>query len=93
MAAIAWQNVKVFAGCPVDKVPHPATWLNAGRWEDEQPKQMTIARPTRPPGPPVAIAEAMGQRAAKDAAQLERERLAQGEKFRQERERDAGVVG
>jgi hypothetical protein len=33
----------------------------------------------------------MGQRAAKDAAQLERERLAQGEKFRQERERDAGV--
>jgi hypothetical protein len=93
MAAISWQNAKVFAGCPVDKVPHPATWLNAGRWEDEQPRQTTIARSARPSGPPVAIAEAMGQRAAKDAAERERERLADAEKFRQERERDAGVGG
>jgi hypothetical protein len=71
-------------------IPHPATWLNGRRWEDEPNARMT---PVRSQGPPVAIAEAMGQRAAKDAAQLERERLAQGEKFRQERERDAGVVG
>jgi hypothetical protein len=71
-------------------IPHPATWLNGRRWEDEPNARMAPARVT---GPPVAIAEAMGQRAAKDAAERERERLAQGEKFRQERERDAGVVG
>jgi hypothetical protein len=91
MAAVEWQKRLVFASAPPDKIPHPASWLNAGRWKDEQPRQTAIARSPRPSGPPVAIAEAMGQRAAKDAAQLERERLAQGEKFRQERERDAGV--
>jgi hypothetical protein len=70
-------------------VPLPASYLNATRWEDSPlGDRRAFARPS---GPPVAIAEAMGQRAAKDAAQLERERLAQGEKFRQERERDAGV--
>lgn len=22
---------------PIDKIPHPATWLNGRRWEDEKP--------------------------------------------------------
>jgi hypothetical protein len=79
-----------------------ATWLNERGWENV-PDPVQFKRrvngklesvktaPPRPSGPPVAIAEAMGQRAAKDAAQLERERLAQGEEFRRNRERDAGV--
>jgi hypothetical protein len=25
------------AGTPTDKIPHPATWLSQGRWEDEDP--------------------------------------------------------
>jgi hypothetical protein len=41
-------------------------------------------------GPPVDIGELMAAKAAELETQLERERLAQGEKFRQERERDAG---
>jgi hypothetical protein len=84
---------------PIDGfVQDLSSWLN-GRghtqgWLPGQPKingRPAPVRAARPSGPPVAIAEAMGQRAAKDAAQLERERLAQGEEFRRNKERDAGV--
>lgn len=29
----------VFANAPTDKIPYPATWLNARRWEDEPDKE------------------------------------------------------
>lgn len=34
--ALDWQ-IDVFAQRDPDKVPHPATWLNKRRWEDERP--------------------------------------------------------
>lgn len=36
MAALAWQIPAVFAKAPADKVPHPASWLGAGRWKDSR---------------------------------------------------------
>jgi hypothetical protein len=38
-AALAWQARVVFGQCEWDKIPHPATWLNQARWEDEQPRR------------------------------------------------------
>jgi hypothetical protein len=91
MTAVAWQTAKLFTNCPWDKIPHPASWLNGTRWTDERPASVTGSiRATRPSGPPVAIAEAMGQKAAELAAQCERERLAASERFREEQKRDAG---
>lgn len=29
---------------PEDKTPHPSTWLNAGRWMDEDAKRLSIPR-------------------------------------------------
>jgi hypothetical protein len=80
---------------------HLSTWLNERGWENvPDPVQFkrrvngkleTIkTAPARPSGPPVAIAEAMGQKAAELAAQCERERLAASERFREEQKRDAG---
>lgn len=39
MAALEWQKRDVFASCPFDRIPHPATWLHNGRWKDEKPPQ------------------------------------------------------
>lgn len=33
---------------PIDKIPHPATWLNAGRWEDEEPAEIDLPVWERP---------------------------------------------
>lgn len=40
MTALEWQKRLVFALCPSDKVPHPASWINAGRWKDERPRSV-----------------------------------------------------
>lgn len=38
MAALAW-HVEEWnrLGTPDDRIPHPATWINGRRWEDERP--------------------------------------------------------
>lgn len=38
LAALRWQATEVFAKREEEKIPHPATWLNGKRWEDERPK-------------------------------------------------------
>lgn len=52
MSALRWQADNVFARREIEKVPHPATWLNGRRWEDEQqtslPNGHNSPRPTRP---------------------------------------------
>lgn len=30
-------------GQPIDRIPHPTTWLNQGRWNDEEPPAATKA--------------------------------------------------
>lgn len=39
-----WNRKRV----PVDKTPHPATWLNSGRWEDELPSPESITAQNQP---------------------------------------------
>jgi hypothetical protein len=70
-------------------IPHPATWLNGRRWEDEPRSSASV--PPRSVGPPVAIAELAGQRAAQLEATAERERFEAAERFRQQR--DAAAKG
>lgn len=36
-ALVDWRTI--FAQRDEDKVPHPATWLNGERWEDELPRE------------------------------------------------------
>lgn len=44
-AAIANQEKwPCFSEAPPDKQPHPSTWLNARRWEDEPPPARTLPR-------------------------------------------------
>ena len=38
MAALEWQAPE-FRNRERDKIPHPATWLNGKRWEDEKPPE------------------------------------------------------
>lgn len=40
--AIAW------ADCEAEFIPHPATWLNGRRWEDEPTPRLPRGRPDRP---------------------------------------------
>ena len=37
LAAIEQHKQRLWAQAPPDKVPHPASWLNGRRWEDELP--------------------------------------------------------
>lgn len=41
ISALRWQNEHVFRYREMEKIPHPATWLNGRRWEDE--KQTSLA--------------------------------------------------
>lgn len=54
-AAIAAIRVQItwptFTDVPPDKIPHPTTWLNQGRWKDE-PDRPTNVQPIRPPTRP-----------------------------------------
>lgn len=45
---ITWPT---FTDVPPDKIPHPTTWLNQGRWKDE-PDRPTNVQPIRPPTRP-----------------------------------------
>jgi len=45
MAALEWQAPE-FSKREPDKIPHPATWLNGKRWEDE--KTTNKPKPTKP---------------------------------------------
>jgi hypothetical protein len=38
LASLKWQIDQVFSRREIEKVPHPATWLNGRRWDDERPK-------------------------------------------------------
>jgi hypothetical protein len=89
MAALVWQVPQVFAKAPKDKVPHPASWLHGGRWTDEKPGAV-VARPPRPSGPPVAIAELAAARSAQLEQRVERDRAAASERFKQQQQQDAG---
>ena len=37
LAAIEQHKQRLWAQAPPDKIPHPATWLNGRRWEDDLP--------------------------------------------------------
>lgn len=87
MSALAWQVPQVFRPAPADKVPHPASWLNAGRWKDERPSAAAL-RPARPAGPPIAVAELAAERAAKLAEQARQAQAAEAERFQREKEAD-----
>lgn len=89
MAALDWQKREVFAKCERDKIPHPSSWLNDERWNDERPGASRPIQP-RPQGPPVAVVELAAERARKLEEAAERERKAEAERFKQQRERDAG---
>lgn len=62
-AALEWQcNSKQWADDGI--IPHPATWLNQRRWEDEPPTAIVPTSP-RPPKPPLkSFAEQNRERAA-----------------------------
>lgn len=68
-------------------IPNPATWLNGRRWEDEPGR---IAPSPRLPGPPIAVAELAAAKAHELEEAAERERAAAAERFKQDRQRDAG---
>jgi hypothetical protein len=48
MAALEWQAQEMRTR-PADKIPHPATWLNGKRWEDERPVAQQQTQPFRWP--------------------------------------------
>lgn len=62
-------NWPEFAEAPPDKIPHPTTWLNKRRWEDEPPK--SVARPN-------GRAPTHGLPTARDFAEMARELERQG---------------
>lgn len=87
--ALSWQRISAeWRKDGGEFIPHPASYLNATGWEDEPPgPNGAIARPQ---GPPVAVAELAAARARQLEEAAERARIAEAEKFKQERQRDAG---
>lgn len=71
-------------------IPYPASYLNAAQWLDEPPSGGSFA-PTRPPGPPVAIAELAGERARQLAERAQAANQEAAERFKQQRESDGGA--
>lgn len=43
----------IFINAPPDKIPHPATWLNDRRWEDEEPQTISTLATVNGLSPPV----------------------------------------
>lgn len=54
---------------PEDKTPHPATWLNAGRWMDEDARKKAQAPAVRDPSAPNAAAESPEEEARRLAGE------------------------
>jgi len=44
-----------FSGKEAEFIPHPTTWLNQGRWDDEPDEQVTKHRATRSNSPPECV--------------------------------------
>jgi hypothetical protein len=44
LKALEWQIID-FKQRPPDKIPHPATWLNGKRWEDQKQEQVFVRHP------------------------------------------------
>lgn len=69
IAALAWQKQsKQWADDSI--IPHPATWLNQRRWEDEPPEALAPSGPPKPP--PMSFREQAHQR----SQQLRRQGIA-----------------
>lgn len=90
LANIAWQRrSEAWTKESGKYIPMPATYLNQGRWDDE-PMTRAPARAPRPPAAPVPTGDffASKQREAEEA--LERQRVADAERFRRDQEHDTG---
>lgn len=51
MAALRWQVDHIFVYRELERIPHPATWLNGKRWEDEQQESLVLPNGHPPAAP------------------------------------------
>lgn len=73
VAALAWQvKSEQWTKDNGQFIPHPATYLNQRRWEDEPPPLRLVPSPTRPPDSPLV------RSAEKKIAELRRAQAAPG---------------